>query len=70
MANTKKLLGDKACRNRLQKWIEKNYTEEQQEKIEWWDDYIGETIYTWDYELNGERHQITVNRESGTTFYF
>lgn len=64
-----KLLGEKAIFNRLQKELNKRFTEEQQEVIGYYEDIITDNSHIWDCEYKGKRFQIGCNRKSGVVKY-
>ncbi|UGO47836.1 hypothetical protein PQE73_gp004 [Bacillus phage vB_BanS_MrDarsey] len=63
---TKKLLGEKACRNRLQKEVDRMFTPVEQEIIGWYEDQQTETTYTWKGEHNGKDFRLVCCKKRGT----
>lgn len=59
-----KLASDKVAVNRLNKYVETNFTEEQQDNIGYGGDIIEEDFYIWDCMLDGQCFEIRFNRKT------
>jgi len=64
-----KLLGEKAVFNRLQKELDKRFTEEQQEFIGFANDIEGEKSHTWVCEHEGKTFHLICNKVNGKVEY-
>ncbi len=60
-----KLLGDRAVFNRLNKYLQKHFTEAQAEVMEFYNDIEGETSWAWKFDLEGHTHTVRIDRRSG-----
>jgi len=59
-----KLLGEKAVFNRLQKFVDENFTEEEQEYMEWYNDIEGETTHAWKFDHEGRTHVLEIDKRT------
>lgn len=61
-----KLLSDKVCRNRLNKWLENKYDSVAEETFSFYNDIEGEEEYAYKYERTDFRQFILeINRYTG-----
>ncbi|UGO50858.1 ubiquitin-conjugating enzyme e2 [Bacillus phage vB_BanS_Nate] len=64
-----KLLGAKAIYNRLQKELNKRFTEDEQEIIGYYDDTENDNTYQWNCEYKGKKFQLVCNKKTGIVTY-
>ncbi|MDS7057220.1 hypothetical protein NXG04_07960 [Klebsiella pneumoniae] len=64
-----KTLGQKAIFNRLQKELDKRFTEGEQTEIEFYEDIESDNSYIWDCKYKGKRFKIGCNKKSGVVKY-
>ena len=58
-------MGDKACRNRLTKYIEVRYSEEEQNYIAYYEDESTKEDYSFKYRMpDGSLKKLTIDRAS------
>jgi len=63
---TRKKLGEKAIRNRLQKEVDRMFTPIEQEFIGWYEDTENDISYTWKGEHNGKDFRLVCCKFRGT----
>jgi hypothetical protein len=61
----RKMMGEKAVYNRLQKFFEITFTEEQQEYAEFYTDIEGTETHTWKFDIEEDTHLLTINKFNG-----
>ena len=60
-----KLIGEKAVFNRLNKYVEKNFTQEEIDTMEFHVDQEGDLTWAWVFDLNGKRYTVEIDRFTG-----